>query len=581
MREQPRTRINFRFDAYGRQAACLAGLHSGELVLETWDLGGKRLRSRLLPGGGPETPRSQPVPTGDGRVVLLRAAAGEQELLLVRPAGATAARHCLARLGPGPVRLAASPDRGALALVTTVADRHTTLWRLNGSGRLDPLLTHPRPLTGARWLDTTGRILAATEWRDTGPVTVIVDLGAGTVSPVACPGHWVAVGPRSGLVLVAVRSGHGARLGVSTMDGKRPLWFPRALDGVAGSVTPLAVDPAGSRFALRVQQGARTRLAVLDARTGALRWHRIPDGDIPGAGTWNSAGLVFAFSTPDQPVTLTRLSAFAAGKRGRAVAHRETVPGAAGPMEAVVHGGRDWRERPRLVIAVHGGPASLWRFGYSPMFHRLAADGVAVVAPNQRGSTGYGEDHHRRLHRGWGVDDLRDILCLARSVRSHRLRLGLPPPAILGTSFGAFLAVLAACDEPELFSRCAAVSPLLSGPRLHRDGSAAVRAMVERHGGLTTASGAPPRDLIDCVQRLRAPLLVLHGQQDDAVPVQHSRTLRAHLIAAGRRPGAEFDYREVPDGGHSLLDGIGSAAPTAVVADFLSAAASGNRPRRS
>ena len=109
-----------------------------------------------------------------------------------------------------------------------------------------------------------------------------------------------------------------------------------------------------------------------------------------------------------------------AGDLGAPPAELINLRGPAGPIEAIVYGGPDWRACERLVVALHGGPLSSWAFGYEPLFHRLSAAGVAVLAPNYRGSTGYGEEHLRAVIGDWGGPDLDDVLHLARSLDEDR-----------------------------------------------------------------------------------------------------------------------------------------------------------------
>src|SRR5581483_2848010 len=80
--------------------------------------------------------------------------------------------------------------------------------------------------------------------------------------------------------------------------------------------------------------------------------------------------------------------------------------------------GRDipaWLYRPRdtsaavpAVLAIHGGPEAQERPVYSPLYQYLVSRGIAVLATNIRGSTGYGKSYQRLIHRDWGGGDLKD-----------------------------------------------------------------------------------------------------------------------------------------------------------------------------
>jgi dipeptidyl aminopeptidase/acylaminoacyl peptidase len=247
------------------------------------------------------------------------------------------------------------------------------------------------------------------------------------------------------------------------------------------------------------------------------------------------------------------------------------LAGPAGPVEAVVYGGDTWLSAPHLVIALHGGPADAWRLEFDPTLQRLAAEGLAVLAPNQRGSTGYGAEHALSIQGAWGGPDLTDVLALLDGVAGQRAALGLEPPGLFGVSYGAFLALLAAAHAPAgQLARCAVVAPFLSGARLSAEAAPAVRALTARLGGADPIDDARgPRDVLRLAHRLRAPLLLVHGDRDEVVPVGQSRALRQELLRLGRVEGADFRYVEAAGGGHELLAEVGAAVLHELVATFL------------
>ncbi len=332
----------------------------------------------------------------------------------------------------------------------------------------------------------------------------------------------------------------------------------------------------------------------------------VPDGLVRGPACWTREGIRFPFSAPDHPPAVATVRPGGHGRtpcspsaglpgplRGWAGAHVERLEGAAGPVEAVVYGGRDWRSRAQVLLALHGGPLDAWRLEFDPLFQCLAGAGIAIVAPNQRGSSGYSAAHALALRGAWGGPDLEDVRRIARRIAAERRALGAGAAGdlcLLGISYGAWLALLAACCEPALWSRCVALSPFASGPRLHRDGGAAVRELLERLGGCQELHDAiGPRDTLRLLHALRARLLLVHGDADDVIPVGHSRAVRARLLELGRREGLDFDYLEVPGGGHDLAGALpalrerllrfltGACSPGAGAAGSRPVGASGER----
>jgi pimeloyl-ACP methyl ester carboxylesterase len=532
---QGSSRFRTRFSADGALAACLAADRA-----EVWDFTGP--------------PRPQLLSTAHGATQLLPLA--RRAALLARP---TDDGHDLVRLAAGAVeqrlrtigatgfRLVASPGRTALALSWDTPDR-TTIWRvLDDEPWLERIGEHPGRLRGGAPLDS--RSMAFTG--DDGAVRL--DLADGTVAPLL-PGRVLAADPRSGLVVLRIDDRwayyHGGRI-----------TYPTALQAIEGEVLPLAVAPGGGAVALQVRRGARTHLLRHRVADDRLAEVDVPVGIIGNVGAWSATGLRFPYNSPVCPGAIATVGKewHLAGDdgAGRVPAHLEWFPCRMGDVEAIVYG--DWRTAERVVLALHGGPDAAWDMGWQPTLARLAATGCAVVAPNQRGSTGYGAAHADAIRGDWGVPDRIDVSRIGRAL--HRGRpAGARAPILFGESYGAYLALLSAGHRPDLWSGCVAVAPFLSGDRLHAEASPTMRAAVERLGG---RGGA---DVLAVARRIHGPLLVVHGDEDPTVPVSQSRALRHHL----RRPGhARLEYVEVPGAGHDPVES--SSYAHAAVTRFLAA----------
>ncbi|MDH6126823.1 alpha/beta fold hydrolase [Kitasatospora sp. GP82] len=414
-------------------------------------------------------------------------------------------------------RVALQIDRGAASALA--------LWQPSG-GRLDPLPVPP------------GRLGAVGHWST-----------AGLRMPYSAPHHPAAL----------------ATLDVDTLLGLDPSGAPALTPvplplqlaplGAASTATPFTAGPftagpAGSAAARTTTQEG-TREPVGESAPARSTPARLPHCSPPG---W-------------------RLDASAApGDGGRwHPAQSLELAGPAGPIEAVVYGGDAWLSSPHLVVALHGGPADAWRLEFDPALQRMAAAGLAVVAPNQRGSTGYGLEHAMAIRGAWGGPDLDDILYLLDGLSGQRAALGLEAPALFGVSYGAFLALLVAAHAPaEQISRCAVVAPFLSGTRLLAEAAAPVRALTTRLGGSDRIEDARgPRDVLQLGHRLTAPLLIVHGDRDEVVPVSQSRSLRHELLRIGRIEGADFRYVEAAGAGHEVLAEEGGAVLHELLAAFL------------
>lgn len=435
----------------------------------------------------------------------------------------------------------------------------------------------PGTLSGGCRLDETGRLGFNQSHAGTSR-PVVLDVAAGTAEPLpgTSPGqHLLLSGPRAGLFLIAEHVDGDLRLGHGRFGERRPLCFPGGLNAVEGGVMPMAAAPSGEHVALRVDRGARSHLLVYTPPRELIREIEIPPGVIHGTGHWSEHGLRFPFSGPTRPTAIATISGDGAAPNAtpsrweftddddpadppRWVDARACVfDGPTGPIEAVVCGEVDWRDARHLLLALHDGPEAASRLTFDPVWQALASAGICVVAPNHRGSTGYGLAHQQAIHGAWGGPDLADIRHLARELTRRRrqdTRL-----MIFGESYGAFLAMLAAGADPELWSHCVAVAPFISGPRLYEAGSPGVRALLDRLEGRTIVDdGLGPRDLTRLCGRITAQLMIIHAADDSVIPVSQSRELRRCLLRAGRREGRDFRYAEPAIGGHgSLMSGNG------------------------
>jgi dipeptidyl aminopeptidase/acylaminoacyl peptidase len=204
---------------------------------------------------------------------------------------------------------------------------------------------------------------------------------------------------------------------------------------------------------------------------------------------------------------------------------------------------------PPAVVYVHGGPNDQIRGVFSPTVLALAEAGFVVLAPNFRGSTGYGRAFEDLNNHDWGGGDLRDIVSLVDAMASRheidRARVG-----IVGGSYGGYMVLRAITATPNVW---AAGVDMYGMPDLAED----FRLMVSRFGvWYLTEMGSPDenpalyreRSPIHFLDRVRAPLLVFQGANDTNVPRAESDAVVAALRAR-RQPVMYVVY---PDEGHGF-----------------------------
>jgi dipeptidyl aminopeptidase/acylaminoacyl peptidase len=207
--------------------------------------------------------------------------------------------------------------------------------------------------------------------------------------------------------------------------------------------------------------------------------------------------------------------------------------------------GREARALP-LIVMPHGGPQSRDEETFDYWSQYLATQGYAVIQPNFRGSTGYGNEFYARGDGQWGLamqDDLLDAI-------DHLAAEGIADVnrvCVVGGSYGGYAAMRAAQRDGGRY-RCAAsfagVSDLVAS--LQEDDS-----LLEgfRRDDLKRKAPDPKAvSPINGVEQIAIPLLLVHGKKDMTVSYTQSATMAAKLAKAGK----SVRHVELPEADHHL-----------------------------
>jgi pimeloyl-ACP methyl ester carboxylesterase len=573
-------RVGFGFSPNGDHAVCLLFSDEGPAV-ERWTFEGASVRrsSYRLPIAqfAPDDEMAQVcIDDAGGIFVLVRQEEGFYEIYTASPGHAGPieapwafidAPRC--ELGEGRVALAISHSSGV-----------STLWVL------DPVAGLPRAVTtvdgilrGGLPLHSSDQYVAFNLLHPDRPcVPVVIDTTNGLLKNLI-PGldglQIVLADPDAGHLLCAVNVPASPLFAMATLDqATMTACHPRISPGLAsleGSVRALAFDTADSAAYFTTQRGVRSHLIRHDLVTDTHEEVKIGLGIIDGPGNCGRGVLRFPFATPHERRSIVTVSSGPGGPRlimgaphvgaaARRASSRNEVRAVwfetpEGSIEALVYG-ESWASAERVLIALHGGPEARWQAEYNPLLVDLAHAGVTVVAINLRGSTGYGESHQNAIRHAWGGPDLADIRYIADQISVDRAKMwgGGNTLMIYGQSYGAYLALLAACTQPQRWSHCIAVSPFLNGERLYRETRRrAVQRMIDRLGGRTTINDdIGPRDLLRLAKDLAARTLLIHGTVDGIIPVSHSQELYAYLVDLGTCP--DVSYVETY-AGHTIIGG--------------------------
>lgn len=225
--------------------------------------------------------------------------------------------------------------------------------------------------------------------------------------------------------------------------------------------------------------------------------------------------------------------------------------------------GRDVKNLP-LILMPHGGPWARDYLRYDYWVQFLANRGYAVLQPNFRGSTGFGLVFTARGFGNLGKemqDDLEDAVNWA-------VNEGIADPkrvCIMGGSYGGYAAMMGLAKTPDLYRCAISFAGVSNVPALIRyDRNAFLYGKLSRRafGGEGDSSEISPINLID---RITAPLLLVHGKEDLRVPVSQS----VDMASALKRAGKSVELITQPDGNHGLSREVDRIAFLKAVDAFL------------
>ena len=358
---------------------------------------------------------------------------------------------------------------------------------------------------------------------------------------------------------------------ISQEAGWDDLWLSRSNGEGLHQVTKLGADvsdiewsPNSKQIACTVNHNGSFDLFIIEPDSGnalelrgGLGYHSRPQW-MPDGGS-----LTFEYESPVEPPDLfcmelaTRKVKQLTFSNPQALVHNELVM-----PELVSYKSFDGLEIPAFlfrpkksnraaVLHPHGGPSSLYAAEWDILAQYLIAKGYTFIAPNYRGSTGFGLQFEHANYGDWGGGDLQDCLYGAKYLRSLR---GLDPAriAIMGGSYGGYMTACSLSCDPEYLFACGIAkygdaNLVSSWAQCRRE----LRLYTEVFLGHPSKNrqayvdGSP----IHQVGNVKKPVLLLHGLLDDVVPPEASEEWAQALKAHGKT----FEYKTYANEPHGFL----------------------------
>lgn len=459
-----------------------------------------------------------------------------------------------------------SPDGRQIAFISNRSGQFDTYVLDLESKTTRLVLNTPHPDWDVRWSPDGLWLAVVAETRGQDYGTYLVSLENGEIRTITWDGAMLnardARWSPDGSQLAFCSDLHGQyEIGIYTLTSGEISWI------TSGKGDKRAPDwsPGGEQLVYVISEGPLSQLAIQAIDQSRPVTYRIEPG-VHAAPHFTPDGkrVLLLFDNPRLPDDLWQLEVSAGTFRQLT----NSLP--AGLRESrfnmpvtVTYPGLDGVEVPALlflppgrganppgVVVIHGGPNWLYQFAWNPFMQHLASRGWVVLAPNYRGSTGYGREWQLASRFDLGGVDTADVVAGA----DYLVRAGLVDPArlaVTGRSHGGYLTMTSLTQYPDRWVAGSAVVPFLNWFTGHANSRADLQHWdIENFGDPSENYDLwHDRSPYFFLDRLQAPVQLICGANDPRCPASESTSARDELI----RLGKQVDFTLYPDEGHAFL----------------------------
>lgn len=460
-----------------------------------------------------------------------------------------------------------SPDGQRLAFSSNRSGHFSTYIMSAGGGPALQVFDIPQPDWKTEWSPDGNWLAVTVEAHGQDYETYLVPLMGGEprlveVEAEAAHAREVCWSPESQKLAFSSDLLGSFRIGIYDLATEQVEWLPVP----NGSHEAPAWSPDGKQIVFVIQHGASTSLGVFELSSQRMVQYQL------GAGihthpqfTPDGSSLLFIFEDPAHPADAWCLNLEDSCFQQVTSSWPEDLQKAdiSSPQE-VTYPGMDGRlvpallykppagseELPAAVIYIHGGPNWLARAIWDPVVLHMFSQRWIVLAPNYRGSTGYGRAWQLANRFDLGGGDTQDIAAGA----NYLIQKNLADPkriAVTGRSYGGYLTMTSLTQFPHLWAAGSAVVPFLNWFTGHKNSRKDLQ-----HWDLENF-GDPERDYdlyyqrspFFFLDRVTVPVQFICGANDPRCPASESIQAKEALDAQGK-PCQLLLY---PDEGHHFL----------------------------
>lgn len=332
----------------------------------------------------------------------------------------------------------------------------------------------------------------------------------------------------------------------------------------------VSYSPSGRYRVSALNADASTELTLLDTTTGRpVRLAGMPAGSI-GQVRYNTdeTRIAFTVSSDTSPNDVWTAD-LATGQARRLLTALSPAINEADLVESVVvrYAASDGTVIPGIlyrpkgasaanpapaIVMIHGGPGGQSTRGYSAQVQHLVNHGYAVLAANNRGSSGYGKTFFHMDDRAHGEADLQDIVDAGQWLRQQDW-VADDQVAVMGGSYGGYLTAAALAFHPDSFDAGINIYGVTNWVRTLESipawWGAQKDALFDEMGDPAT-DGDRHRAISPLfhASNIRRPMLVVQGANDPRVlPIESEE-----IVAAVRANNVPVEYVLFPDEGHGF-----------------------------
>jgi dipeptidyl aminopeptidase/acylaminoacyl peptidase len=218
------------------------------------------------------------------------------------------------------------------------------------------------------------------------------------------------------------------------------------------------------------------------------------------------------------------------------------------------------------IVYIHGGPASQTMNSFNRIVQYAANQGYMVLAPNYRGSTGYGKEFQQANLFDMGGGDLQDVLAGVDWIKQTG-HLDPKKIGIMGGSYGGYLSMMAVTKAPEVWAAGVPIVPFVNWfTEIENEDPALQQSDLATMGDpVKNKALYEERSPINFINQIKAPLLLLAGGHDPRCPKSETQ----QVVDAIKRRGGKVDYKIYENEGHGFARVENQIDAYKRVADFL------------